>query len=76
MDRNVVIRKLDELGTYLTRIRKFVPTEFEGFAADQNSQEIATFNFCLAVQTCVDITMHVISKEWHEQPGSMANVLM
>ncbi len=73
MDSDIVIRKLDELGAYLTRIQQFVPTEFEKFAIDQNSREIATFNLCLAVQTCVDITMHIISTEGYGQPGSIAD---
>ncbi len=50
MDRDVVIRKLDEPGTYPTRIRKFVPTEFKDFGGHISCPDTGLLGYLVAAE--------------------------
>ena len=68
----MITQKLDTLNEHIARIRECVPEKPEDFGNDRNAEDSAVLNFCLAVQVCVDIAMHVVSHGGFERPESMA----
>ena len=73
MDKIIVAEKLADLRDRVERIEGLLPERYVDFAADRDANELVELNFCRAIQICVDIAMHAISKKGEERPASMAD---
>jgi len=71
VDRAVVEQKLEALRRCLQRIERKRPATVEALRADEDAQDILTFNLTRAVQLCVDIGMHIIADKESAAPETM-----
>lgn len=71
MDKVIVREKTAALCHRLERIEEELPTTYEDFANNPNAEDIVLWNFCQAVQQCVDIATHVIATSGWELPHRM-----
>ena len=72
MNNEVVLNKLEGLRRCLTRIQDKTPESFELLAKDYDLQDIIVLNLERAIQTCVDIALHIISNREIAVPDTMA----
>jgi uncharacterized protein YutE (UPF0331/DUF86 family) len=72
MDKDVINRKLESLRHCITRIQSKMPLTKEVLRSNYDLQDIISVNLERAVQTCVDITAHVISETEVPPPSTMA----
>ena len=72
MDKDVVLNKLESLRRCVTRIQKKVPASSVLLQEDYDLQDIIVLNLERAVQTCVDIGLHLISERELPVPETMA----
>lgn len=63
VNRDLVAAKLSELSDRLRRVRAHRPAGPEDLRADRDALDIVAFNLMLAVQTCADITSHIIADQ-------------
>jgi uncharacterized protein YutE (UPF0331/DUF86 family) len=61
MDRDVVLNKLESLRRCIKRIEDKTPSSVDLLVKDYDLQDIITVNLERAIQTCVDIGLHIIS---------------
>src|SRR5215467_1765836 len=71
MDRDVLNRKLESLRRCITRIESKRPIRPEVLRVDYDLQDISARNLERAVQTCGNITAHVISQTELPVPSTM-----
>ncbi|NLX25847.1 MAG: DUF86 domain-containing protein [Lentisphaerae bacterium] len=76
MDRDVVLNKLENLRHCIQRIEAKTPTSPELLVKDYDLQDIISVNLERAIQTCVDIGLHVISDLEVPVPQTMAETFM
>jgi len=72
MDKDVVLNKLESLRRCLKRIQDKTPASLELLIQDYDLQDIIVLNLERAIQTCVDIGLHIISTSEAPIPESMA----
>ena len=60
MDKVIVREKLAALRHRLERIEEELPPEYEDFGNNPTVEDAVLWNFCQAVQQCVDVATHVI----------------
>ena len=73
MDSDVVLSKLESLRRSLHRIEEKTPSAVEVLVDDYDRQDIIALNLERAVQTCVDIALHIISDLEAPAPDTMAH---
>jgi uncharacterized protein YutE (UPF0331/DUF86 family) len=61
MDRTLIDQKLESLRRCIERVGQRCPLSAEALAVDLDAQDIVALNLTRAVQTAVDIAMHVIA---------------
>ncbi len=61
MDKDVVLNKLESLRRCLQRVQDKTPASIDLLVDDCDLQDIITLNLERAIQTCVDIGLHIIS---------------
>lgn len=71
MDRTLIDQKLETRRRCIQRIRQRCPATAELLAADIDAQDIVALNLTRAVQTSVDIAMHVIAGHDVSAPAAM-----
>ena len=65
MDKVIVREKFAALRHRLERIEEELPSTYEDFENNPTAEGAVLWNFCQAVQQCVDVAMHVIAtSEW------------
>jgi len=74
MDRDVIERKLESLRRYVSRVEAKKPFARERLETDEDLQDIIAQNLTQAVQTSVDVGMHIISQSEVKTPETMAEV--
>lgn len=74
MDRLVLREKLESLARCVRRIEQKRPPSLELLVADLDLQDILVLNLSRAVQLCVDIGSHVISRTDAPAPQTMGEV--
>jgi uncharacterized protein YutE (UPF0331/DUF86 family) len=72
MDRDVVLNKLESLRRCLQRVQDKTPASVELLVEDLDLQDIISVNLERAIQTCVDIGLHIISDLEVPVPETMA----
>jgi len=73
MDKDVILNKLDSLFRCVARIEEKSPETLEVLNSDYDVQDIIVLNLERAIQTCVDIGLHIISSQNIPAPDSMKN---
>jgi hypothetical protein len=71
MDRDMINRKLESLRRCIARIESKRPIRPDVLRVNYDLQDIIALNLERAVQTCVDITAHVISQTELPVPSTM-----
>jgi len=74
VDRDLIISKAGSINRHLDRIAEKAAVEMDVFHADQDRQEIVSFNLQLAVEKCIDIAAHIISEKGLGVPGSASEM--
>ncbi|KMT64720.1 type VII toxin-antitoxin system HepT family RNase toxin [Catenovulum maritimum] len=72
MDNEVVLNKLESLRRSLNRIQTKTPESCELLVNDYDLQDIIVLNLERAIQTCVDIALHIISRQEIAVPDTMS----
>jgi len=72
MDKDVVLNKLESLRRCLQRVQDKTPASAKLLAADHDLQDIIALNLERAIQTSVDIGLHMISDLEVPVPETMA----
>ena len=72
MDRDVVLSKLESLRRCISRVQEKTPDSLSLLVMDYDLQDIIALNLERAIQTCVDIGMHIISDLEIPPPDQMA----
>ena len=72
MDKDVVLNKLESLRRCLQRIQDKTPDSQQQLAKDYDLQDIIVLNLERAIQTSVDIGLHIISHSEAQIPQTMA----
>jgi uncharacterized protein YutE (UPF0331/DUF86 family) len=72
MDRDVVLNKLESLRRCLRRVQEKTPASISLLVEDYDLQDIIALNLERAIQTCVDIGLHIISDLEVPVPETMA----
>jgi len=72
MDKDVVLNKLESLRRCLQRVQDKTPGSVDLLVEDYDLQDIISVNLERAIQTCVDIGLHIISDLEVPIPETMA----
>ncbi len=72
MDKEVVFNKLESLRRCIARVEDKTPATVGGLIDDLDLQDIIVLNLERAVQTCVDIGLHIIADLEVVVPDSMS----
>jgi uncharacterized protein YutE (UPF0331/DUF86 family) len=73
MDKEIISAKIETLRRCLQRIRDKTPVSAALLLQDQDLQDIISVNLERAVQTCVDLSSHIISESDLPAASSMAD---
>ena len=73
VDVDLLADKLRELDERIARVRARRTSTVEALAVDRDAFEIVAFNLMLAVQCCVDISLHVIADARWPVPRNAAD---
>ena len=76
MDKDVVLNKLESLRRCVRRIESKRPASVDLLKKDYDLQDIIVLNLERAVQTCVDIGLHMISDLDLPVPENMAQTFV
>lgn len=71
MDRVIVERKLDSLQRCLVRVAEKCPQSAEALVDDVDAQDIVSLNLTRAVQLCVDLAAHALTRRGLPPPETM-----
>lgn len=72
MDKDIVLNKLESLRRCIQRIQDKTPASANLLVEDYDLQDIIALNLERAIQTCVDIGLHIISDLEVSVPETMA----
>lgn len=61
LDRALILRKISELETYQKQIREFSDITLADYKEDWKTQRIVERTLQMMIETCADITNHIIS---------------
>jgi uncharacterized protein YutE (UPF0331/DUF86 family) len=73
VDVTVVQRKLSQLDTYLQQVSEFSTITLEEYQGEWKIQRIVERTLQMMIETCVDITNHLISDRGMRSPTSYAD---
>lgn len=74
VDKALISKKLDRIGTYLGQIRLKKDPGISVFSKDRDLQSIILFNLIQGIQACIDMGAHIISDSGWETPASQADI--
>ena len=74
MAPDVMLRKLEALRDSVERIDGRCPETLDALLSDRDAQDVLVLNFTRAVQSCVDIGMHLLAESGETVPCTMADV--
>lgn len=72
MERDVVLNKLESLRRCISRVQDKTPESLDLLIMDYDLRDIIALNLERAIQTCVDIGLHIISDLEVPVPETMA----
>lgn len=68
-NRDLLAAKLGELSDRIGRVRSRCPATSAQLGADRDALDLVSFNLMLAVQSCADISSHIIADQgWPAAP--------
>ena len=73
VDKQIVLRKISDLETYYLQIKDFSEISAEEYLSDWKTQRIVERTLQMMIETCVDITNHIISDVGMRIPGTYAD---
>ncbi|MGA2975624.1 MAG: DUF86 domain-containing protein [Spirochaetia bacterium] len=73
VDRILVLRKLDQLEAYGRQLSEFKNISLQQYREDWKAQRIVERTLQIMIETCVDITNHVIADSRMRAPKSYAD---
>lgn len=74
VDKTILLRKLSELDQYLTQIREFSDISVSKYSDDWRTQRIVERTLQIMIETCLDISGHIISDEGFRTPENYADM--
>ncbi len=72
MDRDVILNKLESLRRCISRVQDKTPESLDLLISDYDLQDVMVLNLERAIQSCVDIGLHLISDLDISPPDQMA----
>jgi uncharacterized protein YutE (UPF0331/DUF86 family) len=76
VDRNLLLRKLNDLDTYRRQLAEFTTMSLENYRQDWKSQRIVERTLQIMIECCADIANHVISDDGLRAPKSYADCFL
>jgi uncharacterized protein YutE (UPF0331/DUF86 family) len=76
VDRNLLLRKIDDLDTYRRQLSEFAAMSLEDYRRDWKSQRIVERTLQIMIECCADIANHVISDDGLRAPKSYADCFL
>jgi uncharacterized protein YutE (UPF0331/DUF86 family) len=73
VDKNIILRKISELDTYLQQIREFADISIPTYEKDWKVQRIVERTLQMMIETCADIANHIIADSGMRPPTSYAD---
>ncbi|MDZ7696014.1 MAG: DUF86 domain-containing protein [Deltaproteobacteria bacterium] len=74
VDKTLILRKLSALDEYLNQIREYADITVAIYAHDWKVQRIVERTLQMMIETCLDISGHIISDENMRTPETYADV--
>ena len=74
VDKTLILRKLSALDEYLDQIREYANIMLEAYAGDWKIQRIVERTLQMMIETCLDISGHIISDEKFRVPETYADM--
>ncbi len=74
VDKTLILRKLSALDEYLNQISEYANITLEAYAGDWKIQRIIERTLQMMIETCLDISGHIISDEKFRMPETYADM--
>jgi len=74
VDRALILRKLASLSEYLVQLNEYGDIAISAYEADWKIQRIVERTLQMMIETCLDITGHIISETNSRAPDSYADM--
>ena len=74
VDKNLILRKLSNLDEYLKQINEYANISSKDYAADWKIQRIVERTLQMMIETCLDVSGHIISDEKLRVPETYADM--
>jgi uncharacterized protein YutE (UPF0331/DUF86 family) len=76
VEKSLIYRKLDDLRTYRTQVGEYSGITPGEYSSDWKMQRIVERTLQIMIETCVDISNHIISDEGYRAPRSIADTFV
>ena len=76
VDKNLIGRKLADMGTYLEQVREYSNISVAVYRKDWKTQRIVERTLQILIKTCIDIANHIISDGNMRLPDSYADTFL
>ena len=74
VDKHLILRKLSTLDEYLKQIDEYSDISLKDYAADWKVQRIVERTLQMMIETCLDVSGHIISDEKLRVPETYADM--
>jgi uncharacterized protein YutE (UPF0331/DUF86 family) len=74
VDKTLILRKLSTLDEYLKQITEYANISSKNYAADWKIQRIVERTLQMMIETCLDVSGHIISDEKLRVPETYADM--
>jgi len=74
VDKSLILRKLSSLDEYLKQINEYANISLKDYAADWKIQRIVERTLQMMIETCLDVSGHIISDEKLRVPETYADM--
>lgn len=74
VDKILVLRKLSELDQYLLQINEYSNITISEYSGDWKTQRVVDRTLQMMIETCLDISGHIISDEEYRVPENYADM--
>ncbi|MBN2372723.1 DUF86 domain-containing protein [bacterium] len=74
VDKNLILRKISALDEYLKQINEYTDLSLKAYASDWKVQRIVERTLQMMIETCMDISGHIISDEKLRIPETYADM--
>jgi uncharacterized protein YutE (UPF0331/DUF86 family) len=74
VDKNLILRKISTLDEYLKQINEYANISLTDYKADWKIQRIVERTLQMMIETCLDVSGHIISDEKFRVPETYADM--